>query len=562
MSGGISVPRRRRISPKKKPRVIIEKPIVVEVPRARVSKPRTPRTRKPRQLAGGRPTRFERGQTTENSYLERYIDMLVNPAEASPIRLATGDIPKTVLVKQKIVQDVAVWYDPALPAGGTNGAFTLVSRPVPGYDPASVTVAQNVPTSRTLLVSSEEPITQPKTNWDTLSNGFWKDVGYSVPDYSALFEAQAGVYVNKHTVASIAPGTIIDAVMDNDFTLEKTLPLRAGNPDQIKFPGPGNYVLALSWGAAAVSASVPGWVVTFSATTGEGQGISVTTSDGTASGDTVTGEGATIIFYVSITDVNFNNVNAPGYLTFTMTGPNIKDPNLMAYAPDSIGAPPVKKYRPLASSMMFSAKIAQDYAGGDVSAARLPSSEFGSIFSEDFDNLGDKSPLLTFAGLSAFEDSYVGPFNKGAYVWWAPEDDRTSNFKYPDQDVDFPILLISGTYTPAVAPAVASTIIVGRVELHVVFECIANDNQFLSQYVCEYDPADLAGVNRVLTHIPNTSCNPAHTKFFSWVRKTMSKVADGAKKGYNFLQNASKTITGKDLTENLRQLAEAAPLLL
>jgi len=198
-------------------------------------------------------------------------------------------------------------------------------------------------------------------------------------------------------------------------------------------------------------------------------------------------------------------------------------PSLPSYADGGI----INTIRPVGMMLLFTYQNSDLNNAGRIASAFVP----GNTCRNDFFSPNPNNAvggLYEYDNLARIQGAYDGPLKKGSYVWWSPKTIEDIQFRTPDQMVryDYPCLITSGTYAPALqgAPAYPYTINCGRIEIVRVFEFQTNIVLFESKTLLG-SSADFEEMMRLFNMLGHTGQNDEHMKFvkdaLAWAKQAI-----------------------------------------
>lgn len=219
----------------------------------------------------------------------------------------------------------------------------------------------------------------------------------------------------------------------------------------------------------------------------------------------------------NISGVNSDNITS-SYMSIT--------PAFFANEAASQTGGMTKLIRPVAQSMLFTATIPELQAGGNVSGAFVPASSCSTNFFSNNGNMGANiGQFQNWEQLGQVSGSYQGIYQRGCYVWWAPETVSDRDYRVPGTGPDYPCLVISGAVQTIGAATPTGSVPIGRIVLTTVYELYCNTT-LLEARTCYGSDAIIDCSKRIVAMNPHAMGNADHVP---WFKRTMANIWSAAK---------------------------------
>lgn len=347
--------------------------------------------------------------------------------------------------------------------------------------------------------------------------------------------AGMAVYNAAAVASSLSPFAGLTAGASN-FGPQPSFPLDGAVFDEITIP-PGQWSLSILFYCGVTAAPVNlAWKQTATAVTAltisDSSNLCSTPSNGGFFVAAYTAiltatSSSSSLFKYTISDslgnalVNINNAMITIRLSPAVTGP----------VPPQTGF--IERLRPVSQSALVTYMGPDLLNGGQVTMAYVDPDYANSNF---FKSAAIGGQAQSYNALSKVNsDAYNGRLSEGAYGWWSPSANTDMSFMTPadNANADFPVMIVSGAFTPASSLAGAAD---GTVRLRVctVWEFTTESTAWDAQQ-CIGSSAIIDSVYAVLSNQDHTMPNATHE---SW----MDSLLGDLDKGLRFVDRNKSTI--------------------
>jgi hypothetical protein len=465
-----------------------------------------------------------------------YSEMLLDPRRKM-VRMPDSTNKQTALARSEIIVDV--YADPTI----SNGAFSTLIKPQLGstallkdYKVANVKAGTNYATADWTSKAVYD-VTQLGNGQVT---GSERNIAVD-PFQVKLTQQPPGALLllrPNPVVASTQPygPTLVVDPTGESYGIGYTYSTPDVNTSRFVLE-PGQYSISSSTTCTVASGANSN--VTFAISVG-GQIRSQNFSTAVTGLNQITARSAVIVIPSSggYLDIISAALGAGQYTNATIEVNRIYSPGMI----DDAGAPmrppldsgDASGIRTVAMCALWTSTTAPLYTGGVIAANRLE----GGQAERNFFSTGTAKQLQNYKSLATTPKAMDGKIGKGAYVWWAPEDNDDWELKAPSVSLsaEMPTICFSGLYQPP--NPVAGSVQIGRICIWTVYEFTTTS----LLYSFGSSPCLSKHREEALFNLRDAEWaveNDAHT---NWIQRQLTRVRSAFKAVYGFYDDNKNII--------------------